>query len=279
MTELRADEVRAFNRDGFVVLKNFFDLDRDIEPIQQSVYRIIGVVIKKYKLAIARPSFAPEVFDAGYQELIAVNRSYGAEIYDAVKQIPGFIRLVGHPAHEKIFCQLRSTALAGVAAGGFGIRIDNPNEDRFRANWHQEYPAQLRSIDGLVFWSPLLAVTKEMGPVEFCNGSHVAGPVPVFTQDKNNPDKQGAYSLTLKNEEALVSKYQRVSPLTVPGDLIVMDFLLLHASGENRSNRSRWSMQYRYFNFADPTGMSYAWKGSFAAGVDFRKIHPELCAD
>jgi len=53
----------------------------------------------------------------------------------------------------------------------------------------------------------------------------------------------------------------------------------LHASGHNRSLRSRWSMQLRYFNFNDPTGRSYGWKGSYAAGVDFRQIHPELCVD
>jgi hypothetical protein len=35
-------------------------------------------------------------------------------------------------------------------------------------------------------------------------------------------------------------------------------------------------MQFRYFNFLEPTGQSHGWKGSFAAGVDFASIHPEL---
>jgi len=38
-------------------------------------------------------------------------------------------------------------------------------------------------------------------------------------------------------------------------------------------------MQFRYFDFSEPTGMAHGWKGSFAAGVDFKKIHPELCVD
>ncbi|MEG2942015.1 MAG: hypothetical protein RR969_10620 [Thermomonas sp.] len=65
----------------------------------------------------------------------------------------------------------------------------------------------------------------------------------------------------------------------MPGDLVLVDFLTLHASGANTSRRSRWSMQFRYFNFDEAVGMSHGWKGSFAAGVDFRSIHPELCAD
>lgn len=276
LTEVQVEE---FKRNGVLILRDFYDLERDIRPIQQAIYEIIGLLIAKYKLSIIRPGFEPECFDAGFQEMISINRAYGSEVYDAVKQIPAFIRLVGHPVHERLFRELRVGSVPAVAAGGYGMRIDNPNEDRFRANWHQEYPAQLRSLDGLVYWSPLVRVTEEMGPVEFCPGSQVEGPIPVFTQDRNNAEKTGAYSLTLKGEDELLKKYPHVSPLTVPGDLVIIDFLVLHASGHNRSRRSRWSMQLRYFNFIEPTGVSHGWKGSYAAGIDFRKIHPELCAD
>lgn len=188
------------------------------------------------------------------------------------------MRIVSHPYHDQLFTELRPSCLPGVA-GGYGIRIDNPHEDRFRANWHQEYPAQLRSLDGLVFWSPLVPVTEDMGPVIFCPGSQVEGLIPVYTQTPNAPEKSCAYSLTLKDEENLLRKYSRISPLTSPGDLVLIDFLVLHASGYNRSKRSRWTMQLRYFNFKDFTGQSHGWRGSFAAGIDFRTIHPELCAD
>ena len=276
---LTEKQISEFRRDGLLILRNFYDLERDIHPIQQAVYEIIGLIITKYCLLIDRPEFKPETFDAGFQQILAANRTYGAEIYDAAKQIPAFVRLVSHPGHEQLFRELRADSLPAVAAGGYGVRIDNPNEDRFRANWHQEYPAQLRSLDGLVYWSPLVRVTEDMGPVEFCPGSQVEGPIPVFTRDKNSPEKTGAYSLTLKDEQNLLKKYPHVSPLMVPGDLVIVDFLVLHASGHNRSNRSRWSMQLRYFNFNEPTGLSHGWKGSYADGIDFRQVHPELCAD
>ncbi len=268
----------TFQEEGLLIIPGFYDLERDILPIQRAIYDIIGLVIDKYRLPISRQPFSVETFDSGYQALIAANRAHGGEVYDAVKQIPAFVRLVAHPLHDRLFRELRGEeALPGVAAGGYGIRIDNPGEERFRANWHQEYPAQLRSLDGLVYWSPLLTVSEELGPVQFCLGSHHDGLVPVHSAGADG--KTRAYALVLQDEQERIARYRQVAPLTSPGDLVVVDFLVLHASGFNRAQRSRWSMQLRYFNFNEPTGRAHGWKGSFAADVDFRSVHPELCAD
>jgi len=276
---LTPNQTDTFNRDGVLVIPGFFDLKHDIYPILIGIYRVIGQVMERHGVPDTRPPFSPDEFDAGYQTLIRLNRAYGAEVYDAVKQVPAFVRLVAHPRLEKLFAELRPGAVPGIAAGGSGIRIDNPNEEKFRAPWHQEYPAQLRSVDGIVFWSPLLPISPDLGPVAFCLGSQKEGVIPVFTHDPKSPQKQGAYALTLQNETELISKYKRIAPCTSPGDLVLVDWLVLHASGQNVAERSRWAMQLRYFNFADPIGMQHGWKGSYAAGVDFRDVHPELCAD
>ncbi|MCT7328561.1 phytanoyl-CoA dioxygenase family protein [Ralstonia mojiangensis] len=271
-------QIETFQRDGLLILRDFY-APSQIEPIQRAIYDIIGLVIDKYRLDIDRAPFAPERFDDGYQAVIKANRKYGAEVYDAVKQIPAFVRLLGDERHEQLVRSVRPGALPGIAHAGSGIRIDNPREEKFRANWHQEYPAQLRSLDGVVFWSPLVEITPEIGPVEFCPGSHVEGPLPVFSADPDNAGKQGAYALLIKDEASYLARYPHVQPLTKPGDLVMVDFLVLHASGHNTSQRSRWSMQFRYFNFCEPTGRSHGWKGSYANGVDFRTVHPELSVE
>lgn len=153
--------------------------------------------------------------------------------------------------NEDVFKSLRPQSCPGVAAAGYGLRINNPFEEKFRANWHQEYPAQLRSLDGLVFWSPLVSVTKELGPVTICPESHKEGPIAVYTNDPKHKERTGAYSLVLENESALIDKYNQIAPLSKPTDLIVIDFLLLHASGFNKSDRALWSMQFRYFNYLE----------------------------
>lgn len=276
---LTSAQIDAFHRDGFLLIPGFYDVRREIEPIQRAIYQIIGLVIEKYGLEIPRKPFHSDTFDDGYQSLIAANRRYGAEVYDAVKQIPAFIRLLASEKHEQVVQEIRGTDLPGIAAQGYGIRIDNPNEEKFRAPWHQDYPAQLRSLDGLVFWSPLVPLSETLGPVRLCVGSHQEGPVPVYEHDPKNPDKSGAYSLILEREEERVSRYPVIAPLLNPGDLLLVDFLTLHASGVNVGDRSRWSMQMRYFNFNEPTGIEMGWCGSFAAGVKLRDIHPDLVLD
>lgn len=279
MNILTDEQVQTFHRDGLLVLRNFYDRATEVEPIQRGIHALIGLVIAEQGLEIRQEPFSPDTFDSGYQELIAHDRSLGGVIYDAVKQIPAFIRLVSNDRHEAVMQRLRETDLAAVAAGGYGIRIDNPNEEKFRAGWHQDYPAQFRSLDGLVYWSPLATVTEALGPVEFCIGSHQDGLAPIRTKDDRNPDKKGAYGLTLDDEAGRVAKYEHTAPLTNPGDLVVIDFLTLHRSGANRAKRSRWSMQMRWFNFEEATGRRIAWAGSFAAGNDLRSVHPELVVD
>jgi hypothetical protein len=275
---LTTEQLAAFARDGFVVLPDFYER-AEVEAVQRGIHQIISLLIEQHQLAIEQSPFAPETFDAKFQALLAHDRALGGVVYDAAKQIPAFIRIVASAQHEAVVRQVRGTDAPAIAAGGYGIRIDNPGEEKFRAGWHQDYPAQFRSLDGLVFWSPLIAMTDELGPVEFCVGSHKDGLAPVRETNAENPDKTGAYALTLADETARVAKYKTAAPLTEPCDLVLVDFLTLHRSGENRAARSRWSMQMRWFNFAEPTGKRLGWVGSFAAGNDLRAVHPELVVE
>jgi hypothetical protein len=279
--KLLSDEQTArFRSDGFLLLRNFYDLETEIRPIQQNIHRILGMMLKNHAIDFEQQSFAPETFDAGYQELIAHDRRYGSFMYDAVKHIPPFVRLACSSKHDALLMQLRGSDMPGLPYGGFGIRIDNPFEEKFRANWHQDYPYQRCSIDGLVFWSPLISVTEEVGPLQLAVGSHHDGLRTITTKAREGEvSKPGAYSLRLYNEEEVLSKYEIIHSLMEPGDLIIIDYLVLHASGFNCGKRSRWSMQMRYFNYLDPVGQSYDWAGAVAAGQDMCAIHPGLIVD
>lgn len=267
-------QLESFHENGYLMLSDFYDVERQIRPILFSIYQIIGISLRKYGLEDTRPPFTLDCFDAGYQQLIALDRSIGGEIYDAVKQIAAFQRLCSCEANEALYRQIRNTELVGVAGGGSGIRIDNPGESSYQAPWHQEYLAQLRSSDGLVFWSPLRAVQPDLGPVEIARASHTHGLAKVYVEDDSTSGRQGAYALRIHNEEELLAGYDKVAPLSKPGDLLIMDWLTIHRSGVNCSNFSRWTMQLRFFNFCDEEGIRYGWKGSFAAGNQFEDILP-----
>jgi hypothetical protein len=267
---------KDFAAKGYLVIRGFYDFERDIAPIHEGIRQVLVAICAKYGVE-APTGTAVEAMTLAYPKLIAENRAWGGEVYDAIKQIPAFMRLVGNVANDATFLALRPGSQPGIAAGGYGMRIDNPGEEKFRAQWHQEFPGQLRSLDGIVFWTPLLPVTDEMGPVQIAEGSHAEGLVPVY-EDDAGAGKTGAYALHLDGAEERLAKYPHVAPLTAPGDLVLMDFLTLHQSGHNVSKTPRWTIQFRYFNFAEPIGIRIGWKGSFAAGVKFADVLPELVA-
>lgn len=266
--------LQEFSENGVAILRKFYDPDKEINPIREGIRRIIELVAVKNGID-ANVSTADDAMSHGYQKIAQTNRAWGSEIYDAVKQVPAFMQLVSLQRNVELFESIRKGSVAGVAAGGYGIRIDSPDEEKFRSHWHQEFPFQLRSLDGIVFWSPLVRVTPDLGPVEIAVGSHQEGLVPVYEADKGQ-GKTGAYRLYMDREAERIARYKRVSPLTEPGDLILLDFLTLHQSGFNISSGPRWTMQFRLFNFNDAMGQRLGWRGSFAAGVNFAEIVPEL---
>ena len=273
---LSEDQHDAFHRDGFLILKGFYDVERDIEPIRRGVHSIIGFVAEQHGVDLGHRPYSSEEFDAGYMQLKAVDRRLASVVYDAVKQLVPFDRLVARRRNEAVFAQLRNAEVIGCAGAGSGIRIDNPDETTYIAPFHQEYPGQFRSLDGTVFWSPLRSMTQAMGPVKIAKGSHKEGLIKVFSEDQSAMGRTGAYALRLVEEDAIIERYPLVEPLAEAGDVLVMDFLTVHGSGRNVSTHPRWSMQLRYFNFAEPTGRRIDWAGSFAAGRSINDVHPGL---
>lgn len=272
---LTKKQITHFHEEGYTIIRGFYE-SLEIESIQYGIWQILQILFRKYHIQIQHKPFHPDTFDFGYQELIAINRKYGGEVYDAVKQIPAFLRLVSLGKNEKIFKELRNITTPAIAGSGYGIRIDNPNEEKYRSLWHYEYRDQLRSTDGIVFWCPLVKITPELGPVQICPRSHLGGLRRSYISDPENPDKTGAYAMRIENEKDLITDYGVVAPLSEPGDLILMDFLTLHSSGVNISERSRWSLQFRYFSFEHPSGIAINWSGCPAEGYSLGDIHPEL---
>ena len=267
---LSDNDLEQFEREGFLYLPSFYDLKKEILPIQRDIYEIISILIKKHNLPISQEPFSPDTFDSGLQELLKTNRNLVSVIYDAVKKIPSYTKLACSEKNERVAKILLNTKFVGFANRGYGIRMDNPSEDVFLTQWHQDYVSQLCAKNGVVLWSPLRDVSNEMGPVEFCPRSHKEG---IFKVLK---DGEGSYGLKIKDEQEVIKKFESTIPEVKAGDMVIINYLVLHRSSPNRSKYTRWAMISRYFDFLDPVGISYGWKGGLQEGNSFEKIHPEL---
>ena len=264
------EQLKQFENEGFAYFPSFYNLEEEILPIQKDIYNIISILIKKYKLSIKQEPFSSQTFDSGLQELLKEHRQLVSIIYDAVKKIPSYVKLACSKKNEEVAKILLKTKFVGFANRGYGIRMDNPSEDIFLTQWHQDYVSQLCAKNGVVLWSPLRDLTSEMGAVELCPSSHKEG---IFRVQK---DGEGSYGLKIKNEDEIVKKYISLIPQVKAGDMVIINYLILHRSTPNRSKYTRWAMISRYFDFLDPVGISYGWKGGLQEGNSFEEIHPEL---
>lgn len=267
------EEVKnKFLSDGYCLIRSFFDVEDEILPIQKSIYDLTIQVAKRHNIPVKTTTFAPEKFDEVYRQILDFDRNIAGEVYDLIKQLPPFLRLVCGKKSEELFCKIRNSDAPGIGSGSYGIRIDNPSETKFLSHWHQEFFYQPQSLDGIVFWTPLVQMSQNIGPVRILENSHKDG---LCDYAKNYMHKSGAYQYGIHREGSVIKKYKQKEPLTNPGDLLIMDFLTIHSSGYNMSNRSRWSVQYRFFNHKEPTGSRIGWKASINLGSDIKAIFPQ----
>jgi hypothetical protein len=259
----------TFERDGFVVLRHWLDIERELEPLQRELGMLIEHAARACGTRYEIPD-DPVEFDRDYLTLVAAHPEVQPLVYDMAKNLVAFQRLIVSERLAGLFRALRGTELAGTAPGSNGVRIDRPGDDRRLAPWHQEFQYQFRSLDGVTFWMPLVPVAPEMGPVVLARGSHRGGVEPLVDTSGNGETEMssGNYgSLRLEDEATIPERYELCAPLSNPGDLFAFDFLTLHASGANVGARARWTVQIRYFNFSDAYGARIRWMGGLKHGT------------
>ncbi|MBT8486341.1 MAG: phytanoyl-CoA dioxygenase family protein [Phycisphaerae bacterium] len=264
--------LEAYQRDGLVVQRALLDPGTYIEPMQTQIRVVID-------LARAEAGLGPttgDAFDAGLAELLDRDRGRAGKVYDAVRKLPAFFNIVNAPPIWSLVKTLLDTELPGWFAAGSGVRMDHPGEDRHLSPWHQDYQAHLCSEDMVVVWIPLVPVDETAGPVVFCPGSHRDGMLPVYLDDPLNEARVGARAMEFVGASERAAGYEQRLIDSGPGDVLAFHGLVLHRSSPNRSTRTRWSMQLRYFNFLDPAARRRGWVGGVNAGVDLSDIHPEL---
>lgn len=260
-----------------MVLRDVFDIEADLKPVWIGIRKVIELTADKFEHDLPN-SNDPADFDRGFLDLIASHPRASGIIYNSVKHLLAFKSLAYHRRLVDLFSDLRESDLVGSSSVSNGIRMDIPNSTKRMVPWHQDFLFQLRSADGIVFWIPLVPITKESGPVVLLPASHLEGPYPLEeTPESDAAVANGLYeSIRMEGEENVMKRYSSIAPESKPGDVLVFDFMTVHKSGYNHSDRTRWSAQIRYFNFRDPYGRSIEWTGSFKTNRTIREINKQI---
>lgn len=215
--------------------------------------------------------------DVAFNQLCNFDRTLGGDIYDHAKELPEFYSCMVLPEIQALIQQLLGNEVIQVAQSQCVFRIDRPREDKFGFGWHQDYWYNCLTPSAITVWIPITNVDEELGPLEIIPGSH-AGILPVVVLDPTNSNGNMA-SVFRISELTQIAEENTIKIPMQAGDALFFHSQLLHRSGANRSNRSRWTLQYRYADFLDKTYSARAWAhGTYRGKVTFCDVHPELIA-
>lgn len=267
-----SEVTKSLKENGYAKIENFIPLDL-ISALWREMHEVGRLVARQLSLELEEFQ-SPSKTAAKFLILARLDRKFIAIMYDQCKQMPSFLRLSSWEGFQEIYGSIYGTKIVGIGENSYGVRFDLPNEDKFRSHWHQEYAYNPQSPEGLVFWIPLVIMRQDMGSVEILRGSNKAGLVD-HEKLKKYSFKNGLYKVGIPDEKLLLDTYEIDTPLSKPGDILLMRFDTIHQSGKNISDYLRVTLQVRYFGFDHSQSTARFWPSKpsevFGYNVDGKK--------
>lgn len=198
--------------------------------------------------------------DAAWSHIRSSDRTQGSLLYGAGKLAPGIHALAGH---ESILRQLSLFGSEAPAIIDVNFRIDSKGEEKYLFNWHQDYWFSVSSAKAVVAWIPLMDVTLEEGGVELIPARYTQGRI----YKARRGDTYNSYADGAVLDEALPA-HASIRQVMSAGDVLFFRFDVLHRSlPVQRDDKSRWTVQARFADFADSEFRERAFKpASVTAG-------------
>lgn len=235
--QLSATQLAQFNKDGFIVLRNFVDaqrcdailevahehLEKQIEPIETEVG--YDDRSKDYRTNVTDYSSMTG------EEHIIVRRL--RQVYD---RDPLFKAWMEEVKIRPVLQQILDDQVVLTTAHHNSIMTKMPYYSRPTA-WHQDRRYWRYSDDNLVsVWLALDSETSQNGVLEFIPGSHMMS----FTSEQF--DEKEYFSEEVEANKKIIAT--KVSTDLQKGDVVLFHSLLLHRANKNSTDRPKISFVY-----------------------------------
>jgi hypothetical protein len=259
----------------------------ELDLVRNDIRQLIELRMKRVGLPIQSSIDNTSSFDYGFKILSQLESAYVREfsekgiprakvleyahsqvIMNACRTLLSIHQLNVNPKLVRLSKLLMETSTL-MNHMSYDLRVDRPYDDRSLFPWHQDYPVIQDSEDALVYWLPLRDVGLQDGCLAIAPGSHKLGVLPQYWHGE-----EGEVGATVPNR-SLLSQFPCLRVPVRAGDVLIFNTLLLHASGVNRSDRIRWTLQVRHGNFEHPKAIARNWPNSSVWNVPFHQSHPE----
>lgn len=260
----------AYLADGIVRIRNFLD----VASIQAPMHDLLSLLRKVHGWP-AEEGLTGAPPDTQFRRLQEEDAKTAELALRIARDMPALQHLITHPALRAVISILLEEDSLIMPYDWCLFRIDGPSTTVSRFDWHQDYPYNVISRRAVTFWIPMTDVTDEMGCLRYVPESHhEILPVEIPESfEMNNPNRLHIKQTPQLQE--LIDTATTTGPVSA-GDALLFNCLVLHASGENRSERYRWIANGRYAPATDPHLIERAFYMARTKYPDyFRTAHPE----
>lgn len=239
-------QINEYKTNGFIILKGMFDTD----TVKQIHYDTRYVFALQFEETLNIPvEKSINLSENEFSELMfELYKKHFKVFSNCSRQVQHLVSLHKLGVSEELIETLKGLGLTqpiiSVRPSMLmnSIYMDKGGESGkyWRLPPHQDWYFNQGSIDSVTVWFPYVNVSQELGPLEFIPGSHLRG-----LQKSGEGDGFGDMTENFSDEDF-------VSFELSPGDAIVFFSLLVHRSGVNKTDRVRWSSQFRFNNLVEP---------------------------
>ena len=149
------------------------------------------------------------------------------------------------------------------------LRADHPEEGKSLYPWHTDYSYNASSSNSIVFWIPLQDVDLFNGAFHIIPGSHNLKSIVRINNDAINAEMSSTYFSIANIDEALKDAGEIRCPILL-GEGVVFSSRLIHKSGMNLSNATRFALQSRWFDGLSEDAVDRKYRGGVDEGVNPR---------
>ncbi|KAL6053742.1 Phytanoyl-CoA dioxygenase [Balamuthia mandrillaris] len=289
---LSTEQLGTYKKAGFLLVHDFFDVSADLEPVMQEIASAVDLVTEK--LAAAGKIQEKHQDKDLHHRLTFIEQQFpGASVlvHTTTRMGPAMAKLWSHPKLLDVVEQ--ALAIVEEKKGGseenmiaghpvWNLRAKTPRNSLATVPWHQDTAYLAAGSEGtlqVTAWIPLCHATKEMGTLHLLKSSSFSQScywwnnegekekkVTVLPHhlEKGRKEKSShseceekgdprSWYLYIKEED--LPEDGEVVACEVPlGSFILFHNLIPHCSGDNVSDRIRWSVDLRWQRPSQPSG-------------------------
>lgn len=255
---------KIFNEQGYLFMPGFFSKEM-IQEIRNEAKSVFAVQMKRSRIVV--PEFDDEIaFSKAMYSLFEKDMEAFVNC-GKTAQHTFSLHALGVSDSVKDFLKKELQVNSPVVCTRPVLFFNHKNlakKDVYHTVFpHQDWRSMQGSLDSVVLWLPLIDIDVNLGALEIIPGSHKWGLV-----TSEVIENFGAVSLTDEQKKMFMSVPVKT------GDALFFSSFLVHQSGNNSTDRIRWSCHFRFNNLEEETFVERKYAHPYIYKPDERLITP-----